>query len=91
MKILVVNQNNNVDFRQPYLCKYNSLTSKDAVYVGSNEELDFADNEGDAFEKMKESHYDSLIICTGGAVDGCELLEKIRSDGSMNQTPVTIF
>ncbi len=90
MKILVVNQSNNVDFRQPYLCKYNSLTSKDSVYIG-NEVLDFANSEADAFKKMQESQYDSLIICTGGTVDGCELLERIRSDGTMNSLPVTIF
>lgn len=92
MDILIVNGGKSALLSRPYLNKYNpDMTIENSIQVDEAADLHFSETETEALQMMTQQHFDSLIISTGGEVDGCYLLEKIRRSQSMQRIPVTII
>jgi hypothetical protein len=92
MNILIVNGGRNLTLNRPYLNKFNDRKSvENSIPVGDRDKISFTENESDALEMLKAHRFDSLIISTGGEVDGCYLLDRIRLSKRFQAMPVTII
>lgn len=92
MNILIVNGGNSALLARPYLNKYTpDMTIENSIHVDETADLQFIGTEKEALQMMAQYQFDSLIISTGGDVNGCYLLEKIRRSDSLKTIPVTII
>jgi hypothetical protein len=92
MKILIVNGGNTLSLDRPYLNKYNARKSvENSIPVGEADNLCFTNDESEALVALEKERFDSLIISTGGEVDGCYLLDQIRLSKRYQEMPVTII
>ena len=92
MTILLVNGGNLVALKRPYLSKFNpDMTIENSIMVQETDDVHFIDNEMEAFQLLQQRQYDSLIISTGGEVDGFFLLDSIRQSETGTTMPITII
>jgi CheY-like chemotaxis protein len=92
MGILVVDGNNKVRIERPYVNKYGpNRMIENSIWIGETDEIRFTDNEAEAFSLLTDHEFHSLIISTGGDVDGCYLLDRVRSTGKHKNIPVMII
>lgn len=91
MNILFVNGGNLASFDRPYVNKFSMFnTIENSIYICDCDTVEITGSETEALALLAKKRYDSLIISTGGDVNGFMLLEKIRNqdEGSL---PVTII
>ena len=92
MCILVVSGSGNLRLQRPFVNKYDwNMMIENSIYIGYKDEIEFTETESDACDLLNQKPYRSLIISTGRTVDGCFLLDRIRSSEKLKKLAVTII
>jgi len=92
MTILLVNGGNSASLKRPYLNKFTSdMTIENSIFIRETDDIQVIDNEVDALRLLSANRFDSIIISTGGEVDGVFLLERIRQSEKGTLMPITII